>query len=65
MRVCLNCIHYDRSSYNECREPQAERVLDKDRRNQCDYFSLRKNGVAGRASSSDDAKKRLAELFKS
>jgi hypothetical protein len=26
--------------YNQCRESQAERVLDKDRSNFCDYFSF-------------------------
>ena len=64
VRVCMNCLHYDRSAYNECREPQAERVLDKDRRNQCDYFSLRHTGLQRGTAGTDDAKRRLEELFK-
>lgn len=40
VRVCLNCRHYDKKAYNECNEPQAERVVDKDKRNFCDYFFL-------------------------
>jgi hypothetical protein len=64
VRVCLNCNHHDRSAYNECREPQAERVLDKDRRNQCDYFSLRQGARPGGTSPADDARKRLDDLFK-
>ncbi len=39
VHVCRNCQHYDPSAYNECREPQAERVLEKDRSNRCDYFT--------------------------
>ena len=38
LHVCLNCAHHDASAYNECRESNAERVLDKDRANRCDYF---------------------------
>ena len=40
LRCCLNCRHYDHMLYNQCRESQAERVLDKDRSNFCDYFSF-------------------------
>jgi hypothetical protein len=38
LHVCLNCAHRDPSAYNECRESSAERVLDQDRANRCDYF---------------------------
>ncbi len=38
LHCCLNCVFYDPNIYNECRESQAERVLDKDRSNFCDYF---------------------------
>ena len=37
-RTCRACIHYDRASNNECRENQADRVVDKERSNFCDYF---------------------------
>lgn len=35
---CLNCLHYDTSKYNECAEPNADRVVDKEKANFCDYF---------------------------
>jgi hypothetical protein len=38
---CLNCQLYDPGSYNQCREAQAERVLEKDRSNFCEYFVFR------------------------
>ncbi|MBF0158912.1 MAG: hypothetical protein HQL58_05260 [Magnetococcales bacterium] len=37
-RVCRNCHFYDTSACDECREPQAERVIDKERANFCDFF---------------------------
>ncbi len=40
VHVCLNCRFYDPGSYNDCREPQAERVVEKDRSNFCDYFEF-------------------------
>lgn len=39
LRCCRNCRFYDLSAYNECAEPSAERVLDKERANFCDYFA--------------------------
>jgi hypothetical protein len=41
LHVCLNCLHYDPAACNQCRETQAERVLDKNRSNFCEYFVLR------------------------
>jgi len=41
LRCCLNCRFYDPKSSNQCRETQAERVLDKDRGNFCEYFSFK------------------------
>jgi hypothetical protein len=38
LRCCLNCRFHDIASYNDCAEPMAERVLEKDRANFCDYF---------------------------
>jgi hypothetical protein len=66
VRVCKNCKHYNVKAYNGCNEPQAERVVDKERRNFCDYFYL----VGGNASSQtgesqEDVKAKLDALFKS
>src|SRR4051812_28415811 len=62
-RVCRGCVFYDRASNNECREPQADRVLEKERSNFCDYF--RPSSKGGTAVSSKDQLKSAAEaLFK-
>ena len=38
LHVCKNCRFYDVNSYNECREPSADVVREKERSNFCDYF---------------------------
>jgi len=43
LHACLNCRFYDPGAYNACREPQAERGLEKERANFCDYFAFRKD----------------------
>lgn len=66
VHVCFNCTHYDQSAYNECREPMADRVVDKEKRNFCDYF---KPGAGKGAGAGADEKaaalKKLNDLFKS
>ena len=37
---CRMCKFYDSQSYNECKEPSAERIVEKEKRNFCEYFSL-------------------------
>ena len=63
LHCCLQCTFYDQGSYNECKEVMAERVVDKERANMCEYFVLRgaKEGGAGRQAV---AKQALEDLFK-
>ena len=63
LHVCLNCAHHDPSAYNECREPNAERVSDRDRANRCDYFAPGSGAAAGKPSAGDP-KATLEALFK-
>lgn len=62
LRVCKNCAFYDSKSYNECREPSAERVVDKEKSNFCDYFTPGNNSAA--TTTKADALKKLDDLFK-
>ncbi|MEY4616506.1 MAG: hypothetical protein RJB66_1466 [Pseudomonadota bacterium] len=63
VHVCKNCTWYDRSAYNECREPQADVVREKDRSNFCDYFKIGdKSAVAG--PSKEDLRAQAEALFK-
>ncbi len=59
LRCCYNCGFYDKASYNECREPQAERVVEKGRSNFCDYFVFTGSGDT---SGEDDATDPLSAL---
>jgi hypothetical protein len=65
LRCCKQCKFYDPNAYNACREVLAQRIIDKERSNLCDYFVLR--GTQGGRRSSDrvkEAKKALEALFK-
>src|SRR6202045_216160 len=65
LHVCRNCGFYDPSYNNACREPQAERVVDKDRFNFCEYFAPGKGEGAGAGvQSKSAAQAKLEELFK-
>lgn len=44
LHVCKNCHFYDPKAYNECREPSADVVKEKERANFCDYFTPNQNG---------------------
>ena len=63
LHCCLNFIFYEIGAYNDCRESQAERVLDKSRSNFCDFFSFKQKAeTTGAADSS--TKDKLDALFK-
>lgn len=63
VHACRNCKNYDRNSYNECREPQADVVLEKDRANFCDFFSPGGQGP-GASDKQKDLRAAAEALFK-
>ncbi len=67
LHSCRNCQFYDPSKHNQCAEPQAEWVRDKEAANYCDYFSPSPVLSAGKRSLSpaENAKKRFNSLFES
>jgi hypothetical protein len=66
IHCCLNCVNYDTSAHNRCRESQAEWVTDRERANFCDYF--KPNSLAakakGKSGPPDDARNAFENLFK-
>lgn len=63
VHACRNCRHYDKNVYNECREPQADVVKERDRANFCDFFSA--GGQSGGAGAQKNDLLAAAEaLFK-
>ncbi len=62
LHCCLNCTFYEPTYHNECREPQAERQVEKQAGNFCEYFSFRV-GPRGKAAKDEGARTRLDALF--
>ena len=63
LHACVQCYFYDEAYHNACREPQAERVLEKTRSNFCGYFVLGRGDVA-RDQEKESIKQALDDLFK-
>jgi len=64
LHVCLNCKFYDPTYNNQCRETQAERVVEKERANFCEYFGPRKTSDKPSSPTTYDARATLEALFK-
>ena len=62
-KVCKNCFFYDPNYNNQCRENQADRVVDKEKSNFCDYFRPHSGGP-GSGPDRDALKSAAEKLFK-
>lgn len=62
LHCCLNCTFYEPTYHNKCREPQAERQVDKEAGNFCEYFSFQL-GKRAKGAKDDAARARLDALF--
>jgi len=63
LHCCLNCSFYELGAYNDCRESQAERVLDKAHYNFCDFFRFKQTAKSSGAANLK-TKDKLEDLFK-
>jgi hypothetical protein len=66
LRACVHCRHYDLHYNNSCRETMADPVVDKDRRNFCEYFMFSREPFTGTAPTRDraaEARSKLDSLF--
>jgi hypothetical protein len=63
LHCCLQCRFHDPAYHNQCREPKADPVRDRDKMNLCDYFEF---GAAPCANDlkDDQAKQKIESLFK-
>lgn len=65
LRCCKQCSFYDPNAYNECREVSAERIVEKERANFCDYYVPRgAEKASGSLNRTKEAKEALEALFK-
>jgi hypothetical protein len=62
LHSCRNCHFYDPAYNNSCREPMAERVVDKERFNFCEYFTP--GDSPARRQTKSSAQNNLEALFK-
>lgn len=62
LHICLTCDFHDQYVENQCREPTADPVNQKDRRNLCEYWKP-VSRAERLGESSDDAKAKLHALF--
>jgi hypothetical protein len=64
LHSCVQCDFYAPGHYNDCREPQADRVLDREKANFCDFFRPTAGGAARTSSAKDEARAKLDALFR-
>lgn len=60
LHACLNCAHYDRDAYRQCRaSASAEFVSDKEKYNFCEEYTIARasGGGTGPAKSREDVEK--------
>ncbi len=63
LHVCRQCRFHDVTVANQCREPVAEPVHDKQRANTCDYFVLRADAWQSASNVGQQARAGLDALF--
>lgn len=63
LHVCRMCRYYDPRSAQQCREPVADAVADKERANFCGYFQIRPDTFAPPSGQSEDSRRELEALF--
>jgi hypothetical protein len=69
LKCCLNCRFFDPARNNQCREPQADWIPDKEKANFCEFFDYRQvsplsaPGLGGARSDRDTARAAFDNLF--
>ena len=64
LHACKQCGLYDRSAYQQCKEPTVEEVRDKERANFCDHYKPVAGAFKGSTGgAADAARSELEKLF--
>lgn len=64
LHCCRNCSFYEPGVHNDCREPNAELVAEKEQGNFCDFFRFAESGTRPRSESPGNARTKLDALFR-
>ena len=60
LHSCRNCIFFAQNAHWECVETVDERILDKEKRNFCPFFKVKRDFSAQNAQNSAQEKARVA-----
>jgi hypothetical protein len=63
LHVCRMCMFFDAAAPQQCREPVADSVSDKQRANFCGWFQLNPHAFAASRDQSSAARRQLDALF--
>lgn len=65
LHVCRNCVAYDPCAAGTCREPRAEKVFEKEKRNFCEWFQFRETSSENfhGKTADENRKKQWDDLF--
>ena len=64
LHACLGCRHYDPAAANACREDRADFILDRDKANFCDFFTVHTKAYRPHDNAAaQKARAALAEMF--
>ena len=65
LHSCRMCHYYEPQAYNQCREPNAERIVEKEKANYCDFYLVKtETGKASQNKSKSDLLAQAEALFK-
>ena len=63
LHVCRMCEFFDTAAPQQCREPVADPVSDKQRANFCGYFQINPHAFSVPSGESDESRRQLDSLF--
>ena len=63
LHVCRMCALFDSNAPQQCREPVADLVADKQRANFCGWFQINPHAYSVAAGQDTDTRRQLAALF--
>lgn len=63
LHVCRMCMYFDPTAAQQCREPVADAVADKQRANFCGYFQIKPHAYAAPSDQAAAARQQLDALF--
>ena len=63
LHVCRMCVFFDTAAPQQCREPVADLVSDKQRANFCGYFTINPHAFSAPSDQTDESRRQLDALF--